>query len=563
MSAAAAAALREVDELHARGLFLSAHDQAMASLAAGLDSARMRHLAVLTLARAGATSSALALSEQLLPGRSSDSEIAGLRPRLLKDLALDSRDPADAAAAGAGYTALWERHGDGWYGVNAAAMALLAGHPDQARRLAEAVRGLPDAGDYWSAATHGEAAFLMGDADAAGPWLATAEARAGADLSCRATTRRQLAWEAALLGADAALADRLVVPQTIHFCGLIPGADSDEAALRAELAPLLRPVGFAFGGLAAGADIVVAEMLLELGVQVTAVLPFPPEPYLEQSVRPGGESWVPRYRAVLERVTVEVLDSVHNDDLDYALGARRAMGLARLHARRLESDCWQLAVWDGGGGAGLAGTAADVASWARAGGRTVVAGSPWPRRRSAAGPADPRPQRTPKAVLFGDLPRFSELDDAALLTFYNGPLTAMGRAVDAAAPLYRNAWGDAVQLVFDSPAEAARCAFALRAAAAGAGGPAAPGLVPRLAMDFGGLHPVFDQVQRAFKFAGRTMTRAARIEPITPPGSIYATEAFACEAALSPDAAIACDYAGRVPLAKGFGTLPLYAVRPR
>ncbi len=82
-------------------------------------------------------------------------------------------------------------------------------------------------------------------------------------------------------------------------------------------------------------------------------------------------------------------------------------------------------------------------------------------------------------------------------------------------------------------------------------------------MDFGGLHPVFDQVQRAVKFAGRTMTRAARIEPITPPGSIYATEAFACEAALSPDAAIACDYAGRVPLAKGYGTLPLYAVRPR
>ncbi len=55
---------------------------------------------------------------------------------------------------------------------------------------------------------------------------------------------------------------------------------------------MLRPVGFAFGGLAAGADIVVAEMLLDLGAAVTAVLPFPPEPYLEQSVRPGGEAWV-------------------------------------------------------------------------------------------------------------------------------------------------------------------------------------------------------------------------------------------------------------------------------
>ena len=81
-------------------------------------------------------------------------------------------------------------------------------------------------------------------------------------------------------------------------------------------------------------------------------------------------------------------------------------------------------------------------------------------------------------------------------------------------------------------------------------------------MDFGGVHAVFDTVQQAAKFAGRTMTRAARIEPITPPGSIYATEAFACEAALVPHSGIACDYAGRVPLAKSFGTLPLYAVRP-
>jgi hypothetical protein len=284
--------LQEVVELQSQGLLLSAHDRAMAAITAGADEDRLRHLAVLTLARAGATSSALALLQRFGLASSDDPEIAGLYPRLLKDIALDSGSQADAVAAGAAYATLWQRHRNGWYGVNAAAMALLAGDLRRARDFAAAVRELADTQDYWSAATQGEAAFLLGDMDAASRWLACAETRAGRDLSCRAATRRQLGWEAALLGVDAAPAELLLIPDTIHFCGMIPDVVADEAPLRAELAQLLRPVGFAFGGLAAGGDIVVVEMLLTQGAAVTVLLPFPPDVYLEESVRPAGEAWV-------------------------------------------------------------------------------------------------------------------------------------------------------------------------------------------------------------------------------------------------------------------------------
>ena len=169
------------------------------------------------------------------------------------------------------------------------------------------------------------------------------------------------------------------------------------------------------------------------------------------------------------------------------------------------------------------------------------------------------------AVVFGDLAGFGALDDSGLDAFYNGPLAAMGQAVDAHPPAYRNCWGDAVQLAFESVTAAADCAFALRAALTpqmlvAAGLP--EGLAPRLALDFGPLLPVFDGVQRAGKFAGRAMTRAARIEPVTPPRRIHCTEGFACEVALLPRrAGLRCDYAGRIPTAKDFGTLPLYALR--
>ncbi len=150
---------------------------------------------------------------------------------------------------------------------------------------------------------------------------------------------------------------------------------------------------------------------------------------------------------------------------------------------------------------------------------------------------------------------------AAAHTFYAGPLRAVGPLIDGAA--YRNAWGDAVQAVFATPEEAARCAFAIQrtlsaAALEGWGLPAS--LAPRLALDFGPLRPVEDAVQGVSKFAGRVMTRAARIEPVTPSGLIYATEAFACEMALLAAAPIICEYSGLVPTAKYFGILPLYSI---
>jgi len=57
------------------------------------------------------------------------------------------------------------------------------------------------------------------------------------------------------------------------------------------------------------------------------------------------------------------------------------------------------------------------------------------------------------------------------------------------------------------------------------------------------------------------VSRAARIEPITPPGQVYASEAFAALAAACGAKNFTCDYVGQTPMAKGYGTLPTYHVR--
>lgn len=560
--------LAEVLALEAEGLLFSAHDRAMAALADHPDDVALRYRATLTIARAGATGVALDLFHKLRLDAEADPEVAALGARLIKDRAFEQpaavRGPLLAEAAQR-YDVLWQRSGQGWHGVNAAALRLLGGQRQAAAALAERVlEGLRDSGDYWSAATRAEALLIAGRILESRRALEEAEARAGHDLSARATTRRQMRREAAALGLSPSFVDVLRVPSVLHYTGHMPKPGQEDAAHEACMAAALdaaiaaENVGAAFGGLAAGLDIMAVEALLRAGITPSAVLPCDPETYEADSVAPAGEAWVARFRALLPRVRVVQLDErpFPDDDLHLAMAARRAMGLARLHASHRDGEAVQITAWDGQPPRGAAGTAADAQAWTGSGGRAVHLGWPWSRDGATNGAAEPR--RRPMSVLFGDLPRFSLLDDAGLERFYEGPQAALGAALDRHPAAYRNAWGDAVQVAFDDVAAASLCAFEMRAALEAQ----SPPIHPRLALDFGPLLKVHDAVQRADKYSGRAMTRAARIEPVTPPGRIFATEAFACEVALLPrNSGLACDYAGRIPTAKGFGSLPLYALR--
>ncbi|MDB5413249.1 MAG: hypothetical protein JWR10_1584 [Rubritepida sp.] len=572
MSGEHGACLARVLDFEARGLFFSAHDAAMVALDEAPADRRLAFHAVLALARSGATAPALSLFQRLGLQGADDPEVAALEARLLKDRALDAPAAARAGLLARSrdlYLAVWRERGIGYHGVNAATLTLLIGDPAGAAVLAsEVIAAHRDDGDYWSAATLAEAHLVAGDTLRAFTALDVAASRPDGDAAMRAATRRQLRRVLRALRLSQDLLSILPAPLTLHFCGHLPGTDWDaerEAQLSQAIDAALdqEAPGAAFGSLAAGADILVAEALIRRGVRPNLVLPMPLDRFVARSVSPFGEGWVQRFEACRAVSEVTMVDEppFPGDDLDLALVSRRAMGLAHLRARHIEGKALQIALWDGRPPAGAAGTARDAVVWQQGGSRLRRIEWPWARRSAFVQAPAPRQL---KSVLFGDLPSFGNLDDAALAAFYGAPMAAMGAAIDAAKPDYRNAWGDAVQIVFGDIRAAARCAFALRAALTPARLTAAglpEVLVPRLALDFGPLLPVRDAVQGVEKFAGRVMTRAARVEPVTPPGHVFATEAFACEVALSPEAGLACDYSGRIAVAKGFGILPLYALR--
>ena len=85
----------------------------------------------------------------------------------------------------------------------------------------------------------------------------------------------------------------------------------------------------------------------------------------------------------------------------------------------------------------------------------------------------------------------------------------------------------------------------------------------RLALHAGPVFRAWDPVMRVRGYAGRHVSRTARMEPVTPPGEVYVSEAFAALLALSPGAAVAHEYVGRMPLAKDAGFLRMYLLRRR
>ena len=88
------------------------------------------------------------------------------------------------------------------------------------------------------------------------------------------------------------------------------------------------------------------------------------------------------------------------------------------------------------------------------------------------------------------------------------------------------------------------------------------GLELRLAVHYGPIFRGRDFLTKSETFFGAHVTRAARIEPVTPPGEVFVTEAMAAALALSGAASVRPEYVGNTQLAKNYGSLRMYVLRP-
>ncbi len=487
------------------------------------------HALVLALARAGAADQALKAFEERLAPVALEAlplavarDVAALRARCLKDLA---REPAALAAAARAYEDVYNRFGGYYPLINAASLFLLAGERAMAEMLArKTLEDVCEAADYWAAATRAEALLVLGETQGLAAVMDSI-ACLPVTPSDIATTRKQLLAVCAARGLPPSLLDGLRVPTVLYYSGPAPDA--------AVLLEKSRP-GFAFGSLAGEGDIRIAEAVLAQGIELHVVLPYRAEDFIQSKVAPDGADWIVRFRDCLARArTVSfVLD---NDVLAhpcvYDLCARQGMGLARRHADSLGAQVIQL-------------------------------GETAPTLTADCG------DLVPRCFLFADVKGFSKLPAHNIETFATIYMGALAEAIDHFTDDigYRATAGDGIFLVFRTPACAAECALAMQQKVRGFD-PVPHGITVdlqlRIAIHYGPVHPVHDPILKQPSFAGREIIRAARMEPITPPGEIFVTEQLASALFLAGAQDYRCDYVGILPSAKDFGNFRMYMIKRR
>ena len=383
---------------------------------------------------------------------------------------------------------------------------------------------------------------------------------------------------------------------------------------------------------AAGADLLFAEALSRRpGAAFHLILPWEQEEFRRTSITPfepaGGEPlWEPMFRGALERAaSVRVIGQMYRPKDAAALMYTMEVtaGLALHSARAMRLDLHPMALWDGRTGHVAGGTDSFVEFWRQLGYPPTVLHPPATVAEvgtevDPSTGAEPVPagageegsgvhcerdtlRQEVKTLLFADIVGYSKLSEVSVPQFIGLFLEAASQltAASAHAPRFVNTWGDAICAVFDFAQDAGCYAMELIQLirdnqeewikqGLGATETLADGRIEIHPLNIRvGLHsgPVFlhyNPMVRQLAFTGVHVNRAARIEPVTPHGEVFASEEFTALAELDrvirlrhPQArpsskgtvgdalSFTCEYAGSMTLAKGYpGWHRLYRVAP-
>lgn len=531
------------------------------------------------------------------------------------------KDQADQATTGATkneflqrsfefYERAYRLTGGYWTGINVATLALRRGHETRAFEVARNVRDqcsaelkvLPSTARddrYWILATLGEASLILREFDDAAEYYKEACKSATKDFGNFNSTRRHARWLLEHWQKDLSLLDEwLPIPAVVVFTGHMidrPGRSPErfparlDAQVKATIKDWLQrhpKARVGFSSAACGSDILFQEALHEVGGECHLVLPYEEDEFVRDSVDiiPGA-GWGQRFINVLNNAVDVVRASrtqLISGSASYDFANTLIAGLAKRRAAELETSSVGLAVWNGQPGDGPGGTASVIARWKQHGLSVYrvdlsqlpsASDAPLPviaeTATESAGaitspPADP--DAAVMTLLFADVVAFSRLPDREVPLFVRRFLRGVADLLKSYKVATRETWGDGLFFAFESLRDGGLFALELIDLVRNFNWRElgfSRSLTLRVALHAGPIYPSFDPITELPKVIGTHVTRAARLEPRTPPGEIYASEAFAALAALENVVDFRCDYVKQLELDKRYGTFPTYVVRRR
>lgn len=569
--------LDEAEQARRSGNDLRCHDLLARAAKRGLQSRRMDYLRILTLANLGNTPLALEHYRGLvLAPDDVDEDWMALQGRLEKDLAQQATDPTEAQAhylhSADAYASTFLRWRGAYSGVNAATMYCLAGRAEQARRMALTTREMlaheAPAADpvpaFYHHVTVAEIALHLGDFTACAESLRAADRLLVGDITRRGRTLKQLRRLCRHLQIDESVLDPLRLPTLV----LLRRSAGSRLAYERDTAPPIElgdalsagmPV---FLSLLDPLDLQLAQALLERGLVLYPVLALPQRELHSEWTRCWGDASALQLQQILTRAQpMAVVPGFLDSERDWCTRQldSTALGASLLTARRLGCR-WQLmsVSLDDDSVSGVSGVRC----------RSVKLSAEQQRLACLQQASGASPGRRMVGILFADFVGFRRIADADMPRFWREVMITLisHLAHYGERVLHAATWGDALHVITDNATAAADIAAdvqqlmeAQRQQQSGT----LSALELRIAAHYAPAFEETDPLRQTPVFYGSQISFAARIEPVTPPGTLFGSDTFVARLALESPERFSADYAGELELAKKHGAHPLFAVRRR
>ncbi|OGF63814.1 MAG: hypothetical protein A2Y62_03435 [Candidatus Fischerbacteria bacterium RBG_13_37_8] len=570
----------------------------------------------LALARLGKTKKAKEKLEQLYNRGDKSPDTLGILARTYKDLWKKTIDETKRReflenARDIYMEGFRANKNDEYTGINAASMSFLLGDNDPlteelAKRVVDICKkkhSTDFSSKYWTLATLGEAYLVLGNCEKAFAYYQKAFNTGKFMHANKATTIQQARLLFNLMKSKGACSkeeiaefEKLFSAGNIVFCvghmidrpgrktpRFPPHLETEvKNCIKKAIAELDAVIGYCSA--ACGTDIIFAEEMLRKKAELHVHLPFRREDFIQTSIKFAEAQWEKRFHNVLKKASTiiePVTEAFLNSDCLFGFGNKITIGKILLHAETLGITPTLLVVWDKQKGDGPYGTSDIVDFWKKhfhenlyiiditelqPKNRIHITKKMYKSPSVHNGDKAKELKRSIMSMLFADTVGYSRIIEEQLPFFMHKFMGAIGDLANSKKykPTFKATWGDGLYCVFNSVSDAAYFALELRDLVQKTdwekhGLPKDTSM--RIALHAGPIYFGRDPITGQVNYYGSHVSHTARIEPVTLPGTVYASESFAALLRASRIPELICEYIGKHELYKDYGIHPIYLLR--
>jgi tetratricopeptide (TPR) repeat protein len=350
--------IQQIETLISQGRYLEAQQGAEALISQGSD-LRVDQLYALALSKSGAPEEAQRYIEPVYRNYQEDAETAGIMGSIYKAMFRKNQQTSFAVQSRDTYLKNFVATRNHYTGINAASMSAMIMQSSKSKEIARQVISIihPDSTDFWELATLGEAYLLTKESEKSIEHYIKARKVAGSDWGKISSVYDQLWLLNHYLPVQKEIMRIFSPPGVVAFVGHMIDHPSRQAprfpasierqvkeSIVSNLMTINAHIGFC--SLACGSDILFAEAMAGLNRELNIFLPFRIPDFIDVSLKFAGETWVDRFKALIETHPVKIIseDSYSGYDPLFHFQSKVIFGSALLRSQSQQNKTTLLTV---------------------------------------------------------------------------------------------------------------------------------------------------------------------------------------------------------------------------